>query len=78
MDQPADWRTDTPSYRDAKTVPKKKRKLVATPILWIAICGEDAYRQKKIVVRMQSDKKKDKKRDKKNCGEDASGQKKEG
>ena len=40
-------------------------KLVATPIPWIAICGEDAYRQKKIVVRTRSDKKKDKKRDKK-------------
>ena len=37
---------------------------MATPILWIAICGEDAYRQKKIVVRMRSDKKKDKKKDK--------------
>ena len=37
-------------------------------------CGEDAYRQKKIVVRTRSDKK----RDKTNCGEDPSGKKKRG
>ena len=53
---------------------------MATPILWIGIGGEDAYRQKKIVVRTWSDKKRTKKRDKNayNCGEDAVRQKKRG